>query len=120
MQFKTTSNDTEFLGTFKFQCNQEPCKYEKSDFVSCLYDGLWWIGVIIEIDEAEMDCAIKFLHPPGPTTIFYWPARNDICRIPFCFLLSKVTFLKKRKRRNYILREDDYENIIKCFELKTV
>ena len=81
--FKTTNNDTEFLGTFKYQCNQEPCKYEKSDFVSCLYDNLWWIGISIKIDEAEMDCAIKFLNPPGPITLFYWPARADICRITF-------------------------------------
>ena len=67
-----------------------------------------------------MDCAIKFLNPPGPIRLFYWPARADICRITFSFLLSKVTFPEKRKGRNYTLREDDYENIIKCFELKYV
>ena len=26
--------------------------------------------MIVDIDELEMDCELKFLHPPGPTTIF--------------------------------------------------
>ena len=64
-----------------------------------------------------MDCAIKFLNPPGPIRLFYWPARADICRITFSFLLSKVAFPEKRKGRNCTLCEDGYENIIKCFEV---
>ena len=60
------------------------------DFVACKCDSKWWIGLVLEIYFDEQDFKIKFLHPSGPSRIFHWPRRDDVCWVPFTNYISHV------------------------------
>ena len=99
--FKSISTDTNVLGSFTFQpCNQESFRYEMLDSVSCIYDNLWWIGMIVDIDELEMDCELKFLHPPGPTTIFI--GLQEMTFVGFLLILFWTRFLHPKSKTEKI------------------
>ena len=49
-----------------------------SSYVAVAYEGAWWLGTIREINEAEKDVMVQFLHPIGPSITFYWQNRYDI------------------------------------------
>ena len=54
--------------------NMTPGKY-----VTCVYDGHWWVGSIREASEAQQDVLIQFMHPRGPAKSLFWPRREDLC-----------------------------------------
>ena len=35
-----------------------------------MYDGHWWVGVIVTVDDCNNDLDISFMHPHGPTRSF--------------------------------------------------
>ena len=39
------------------------------DYVSCLYDNKWWLGIITNADKEE-DVQMKFMHLSGPSRCF--------------------------------------------------
>ena len=39
---------------------------ECGDYVTCMYDEDWYIGVIQEVSEEEGDRKVSFMHPKGP------------------------------------------------------
>ena len=58
-------------------------KIEAQQYVACLFEEQWWVGLIENIDESGGQCQINFMHHKGlvPTSGFYWPMRPDICWI---------------------------------------
>ena len=48
-------------------------KWQPMQFVASIYDGFWWIGLILELDRELEVAQIKFMHPHGPTNSVYWP-----------------------------------------------
>ncbi|GBM94862.1 hypothetical protein AVEN_141441-1, partial [Araneus ventricosus] len=51
-------------------------------FVGCIYDNLWYFGMVSEVNAEEEDVTVKFLHPNGPSLSFFWPNREDVCAVP--------------------------------------
>ena len=48
-------------------------------YVSCLYDGLWWIGSVRSVSECDYnDYEVVFMHPHGPSKSFKWPQRGHV------------------------------------------
>ena len=86
-----------------------------AEFVSAVYDGFWWIGIVELIDYEQKDIKVKFMHPHGPTTHFYWPSRDDICFVPVDKILTRVSAPVTATGRSYNLNVKDYDNIIKRF-----
>jgi len=37
------------------------------DYMACIYmyDGRWWIGVVLEKNDEQLDLLIRFMHPSG-------------------------------------------------------
>merc|ERR1712055_870900 len=69
---KRCSEDSEISLVHSF--NSNTIVTEKSeiyffyfDYVCCLYDQLWWIGMVQDIDKEEDDVAVKCMHPNGPS-----------------------------------------------------
>ena len=44
------------------------------DYVACEYDSFWWIGVIEEISDVNLEVKVKFMFPHGPSPFFIWPS----------------------------------------------
>jgi len=62
------------------------------DYVACEYDSFWWIGVIEEISDSNLEVKVNFKFPHGQSPFFSWPSRGDICWVPsekiICVLTS--------------------------------
>ena len=52
---KTVSEENDYSFTFNFECNTTALQIKIAGFVSCIYDGQPWIGVVEEIDSVNKD-----------------------------------------------------------------
>ena len=109
--YKRTSSDNEFTGSFSFETNSliTQQSFKIMDYVSCMYDGFWWVGLIVEIEE--QDALVQFLHPHGPSSSFYWPDHDDSCWVPKESLLCKLTTLKTATGRNYSISQTELTQV---------
>ena len=83
---KRYSRQVDFTMTFDFSKQRRAKSYLNiGDYVACIYDHDWYIGIVEMVCEEEGDLQIKFLHPKGPgrpMNCFSWPPKEDICYIP--------------------------------------
>ena len=49
------------------QTDDQEVNIVKNNFVACVYESKWWIGMIEEVSEEYADYLVNFMHPPGPT-----------------------------------------------------
>ena len=83
------------------------------DYVSCVYDNFWWVGLVKLVNVEEKDVTIKFMKPHAPATTFYWPARDDIVEVPFDKILVKLeppTCTSRSGRHYTITKEEEKKN----------
>ena len=52
-----------------------------SGYVTVIYDGLFWLGYVVGVEESDRVVTVKFLHPCIPAASFVFPARQDILDI---------------------------------------
>ena len=75
VSYKCTSFDPEFKGKSSFdqisatRVSINDCK--PLCFVACLYDGFWWVGMILAVDEQHQKIKVNFMHPHRPDNSFY-------------------------------------------------
>ena len=60
-------------------------------FVTCIYDGNWWLACVLNVDAENAEVQLKFLHPHGPSRSYRYPSSPDILVGPITDLLSKVS-----------------------------
>ena len=120
ISFKRTSEDTDVTGIFSFSDERNDIPLVKdikeSDFVSCMYDNNWWIGLVQSVNIEEGDVKVNFMHPHGPNSQFHWPSRNDICYVPMDKLLCKISAPITSTGRLYSINETDFSNIISTYQ----
>ena len=78
-------------------------------YVSAVYDRKWYIGLVIDISMAEMDCEINFMVTTSATDkhTFRQPARNDECWVPFQHILCNISPPVKMLRERYSVSYSD-------------
>ena len=86
---KRTSEDKEpsYVHNFKNQTKQNYV-VQALDYVSCLHDNKWWVGIITNVDKEDVQ--VKFMHPSGPSRSFQWLHVNDFCWVPNDDILYKT------------------------------
>ena len=60
-------------------------------FYACKYDNEWYFGIVNYVCYENDDVNVKFMHPNGPSTQFFWPNRDDTCWIPLHDIICKAT-----------------------------
>ncbi|GBM39738.1 hypothetical protein AVEN_208641-1 [Araneus ventricosus] len=87
-------------------------------FVGCIYDNLWYFGMVSEVNAEDEDVTVKFLHPNGPSLSFFWPNREDVCAVPIPHIIAIVKPPKIMTGRTYqfsqecmLLVKSSFENI---------
>ena len=85
-------------------------------YVSCVYNGFWWIGMVTEINENEGDAKIEFLHPHGPRKTFNWPSVKDTCYVPLTNIQTSISTPITTLGRTYEILGDDFDKIILAYE----
>ena len=111
---KRVSEQNDYTATFEFgntTIQSHELQLKVSQFIACVYDDSPWIGTILEIDEANRDILVKFLHPPLPTRSFHWPEREDKCYIPDTNILSIVKPPVISTGRQYCLSDEDIADV---------
>ena len=66
---KRCSDDIPFVLQHNLYCQASVVNVDINDFVSCLYENTWWIGLVMEIDNEQNDACVKFMHPHGPARL---------------------------------------------------
>ena len=68
---KKCSEDSSFFKEYKFSEDEvhQSFNIQISSYVAVAYEGAWWLGTIREINEAEKDVMVQFLHPNSKRTI---------------------------------------------------
>ena len=99
---KRVSEQTVFSDTFYFNAVkvQPMVNIGLSKFVTCIYDDLPWIGVIVQ----EMD-----------KTSFNWPSTEDICWVPITKVLCNIE-APTSTGRQYLISEESRISIVSHLE----
>ena len=61
----------------------------------CMYEHLWWIGMVQDINREEADIAAKFMHPHVPSASFKWPSRDAAFQMYHLQILVEHTIYQK-------------------------
>ena len=80
------------------------------------YDGDWYVGSVMDVDNTEQDIKLNSLHPKGPSDKYKYPARRDELYVPIQHIIKKVN-LETTNHRQYSLSKADQESIIQVLTL---
>ena len=58
-------------------------------FYGCRYENDWYFGIANYV-SIENSVNVKFMHPKGPASKFFWPSRDDVCWVPAENLICEV------------------------------
>ena len=48
-------------------------------YVACKCDEQWWVGMVLEVNQASNGIKITFMHPHGSSASLFWPNKDDVC-----------------------------------------
>ena len=84
-----------------------------SQFVVCLYDRHYWVGIIMEVSSENLDVKVKFMHPKLPAPSFKWPTREDLCWVPNVHIccVTSAPELKSQTARMYYFQKSECDKI---------
>ena len=85
------------------------------NYVACLYDKNWWIGMVMSVNDEEHDAEVKFMHPHGPARSFFWPSREDLCYVPYNHILLSIGMPSTSSGRQYRISDKDFSKIQSVF-----
>ena len=85
------------------------------EYVCCLYEQQWWIGMVQDINKKEADVYIKFMHPHGPSASFTCPSKDDICWVPNTHIICKIDIPLTDTGKTYHLSKDNEKKITDTF-----
>ena len=94
---KRCSEDDEIALIHNFGSNAIEAEIDVLPFkhACCMYEHLWWIGMMQDIKREEADIAVKFMHPHGPSASFKWPSRDAAFPMYHLQILVEHTIYQK-------------------------
>ena len=70
-------------------------------FVVCLYERQYWVGITIKVSTENLDVKVKFMHPKLPTPSLKWLSHEDLCWVPnihVCWVVSPLELSSQTAR----------------------
>ena len=121
VSYKRTSSDEKYSGTHCFFLAAQRYTMDQLpslSYVACDYDHRLWIGIILEKNDSDGDIKVNFLHPSGPSKLFYWPAKQDHCWVPLDHVVYKLgsPILSSSTARRYRFPEEDMKSVETLFK----
>ena len=74
-------------------------------YVTCEYDGKWWLAHVVDVRIDTNEVNATFLHPSGPAPSFTYPRREDVLVVPRSSILTKVDPMTNATGRTYSLSQ---------------
>ena len=86
-----------------------------SQFVACLYDRQYWVGIIMEVSSESLDVMVKFIHPKLPTPSLKWLSHDDLCWVPNVHVCCAVSppELSSQTARSFYFNTSECQKIEK-------
>jgi len=78
----------------------EKVKPKVGDYVACVYNSGWYLGLMMVENLQEDDSKIKFLLPKGPSNSFHWETREGK-RLPNSAILKIIDAPTTETGRQY-------------------
>ena len=81
-----------------------------SQFFVCLYDRQYWVGIIMELSNENLDVKVKFMHPKRPTPSWKWLSRDDLFWLSNVYVYHVVSApkLTSQTARMYCFNTSEY------------
>ena len=76
-----------------------------SGFVTCHYDGQWWLACVLQLDADNSEAKVTILHPHGPSRSFRYPSEPDVHTLQISDVLTTAD--PRRTGRTYTLRQKE-------------
>ena len=111
---KRVSEEADHTLTFNFvNQHEEKINLRPAQFLICVYDEHYWLGMVSEIDKDHEDILVKFMHPHFPARSFRWPNRDDVCWVPNLHIVctTEAPTLSTITARQYIFERNELERI---------
>ena len=77
-----TSGFAHLVNEFTIQCS--------GVYMNCVYDGVWWLALVMETYPSSKEAKLKFLHPKGPSPSFKFPKTDDVLIVGCMDILMKA------------------------------
>ena len=114
---KLSSEDVSYIDIHDFHLTSN---FQISDiapmhYITCIYNSLWWVGIVTEVNAEEGDVTVKFMHPHGPRKTFNWPEIDDTCFVPIKKILCIISPITSTGR-TYKITDQEYKRTISAFQ----
>ena len=86
-----------------------------SSYISCMYNSLWWVGLVNEVDEEQGDVDLQFMHPHGPRKTFNLPQGGDSYYVPIKNIVCAIQAPTTTTGRTYRICDEDYDKTVAAF-----
>ena len=97
------------------ETRDEMKEYEVGKYVACMYQAVWYIGIIEEIDTEEKEVHVRFME--HTRKLLRWPSREDKLWVNIsdviCFVKEPVP--SGKSKRNYSLDTEDLATVTSLF-----
>ena len=88
---------------------------QPGSYCACLYDGEWYIGMMLDHDNDNDDYSVRFMHKSSTGCNFVWPKHDDICWVPREHVLATIeTPHTPNSGRSYTISTTCMEHILHC------
>ena len=91
---------------------EPPIEVKSQSYVCCLYDNEAWIGLVQNVSDEHGDFFVHFMHPHGPSKLFHWPNKDDMCWIGESDIICVIDAPSlASSQRTYCLNKKDNDRI---------
>ena len=89
-----------------------------NDYITCCFNGFWWLALIEVVNKEEKHLTYKFLHPRGQSGQFHWSRGEDIeITYPYMKIQTPTT---SANGRTYFITEGEKNKTQNYFERTSV
>lgn len=87
-----------------------PQQYEVGSFVAAMYEGNWYVGQIMSVDESDKEIEISFMEQKK--NFFQWPRTEDKIWVNSSDIVCQISPLKPcgKSKRMYKMDIEDKNN----------
>ena len=88
--------------------------YKPGRYIACMYDDIWYVGLILEYSEENEDFCVKFMSRKGFNLNWISDTRSSQCWVPYKNIICSIDApeIKGSTAREYCLNKHDYDKIV--------
>ena len=82
-------------------------------YIAVEYDGKWWIAYVNKIFPQSNEVSVNFLHPHGPSPLYFYPRRPDSLVVDVDDILVQLSPTTVTGRTYHCITTEKHLSILK-------